>query len=112
MPTFRGGCAPMAVFTQLASLALKGTAAAMSGAGFTAGAKALEGVHGLLAQRFSDHSLKLAEALGRANDRAWRVVELALAGRSWWDTIKAGLAPGEDRAFRDQVNAFIAANPL
>ena len=44
-----------------------------------------------MSQRFSDHSKQLTRALERANDRAWRAVEVALAGRSWWDACKLTL---------------------
>src|SRR5438309_763414 len=44
---------------------------------------AVEAVSGYLRERFTDHSQRLAEALQRATDRAWRTLELALAGKSF-----------------------------
>src|SRR5262249_6075991 len=44
--------------------------------------------------------------------RAWRAAELALAGSSWWDRIKLTMATAQERAFRDQVQAFLKAHPL
>jgi serine/threonine protein kinase len=97
----------------LSSLALKGAAQAAGDAvGVGAAAGALEGLVGVLCQRFTDQSKRLGRALQRANDRAWRAVEVALAGRSWWDRCKVALAPAQDRAFRGQVHAFLEANPL
>src|SRR6185503_18631248 len=67
---------------------------------------------GWLRNRFGDHSGRLTRALERAQDRAWRTVELALAGSSWWGRCKGLLAAGDERAFRDQVQAFLDAHPL
>jgi serine/threonine protein kinase len=65
----------------------------------------------LFARQFSDPSQRLNKALDRANDRAWRVLELALAGDSLWDRCKGLLAGAEYRAFRQQIQEFLAANP-
>jgi hypothetical protein len=65
-----------------------------------------------LTERFIDHSQLLIAALRRANDHAWRALELALAGGSWWDQVKVSLARREDQAFREQVSAFLRATPL
>src|ERR1043165_8132540 len=69
-------------------------------------------VVGFLAQRFTDHSLKLTTALQKANDNAWRAVEIALAGDSWWDRIKGTLARSEDRALGEQIRHFLDITPL
>src|SRR5207302_1417239 len=39
-------------------------------------------------------------------------LEVALAGDSWWDRVKAVLAKGDEQAFRRQVRAFLDAAPL
>ena len=71
-----------------------------------------EAVVGFLAQRFTDHSTKLTDALEAANERAWKALEIALAGESFWDRCKVVLSSGEDKAFGRQVRAFLDANPL
>jgi serine/threonine protein kinase len=99
----------MSVLSTLSSLALKGAAQA---AGIEAVGGGAEAVVGFLRQRFSDNSKRLHRALQRSSDRAWRSVELALAGTSWWDRCKLALSSGEQRAFREQVQAFLLAHPL
>src|SRR5437016_5940249 len=60
----------------------------------------------------SDHSRKLPAALGRANERAWRAVEVALAGDSWWQRLQGMLGRGEDRAVAQQLRSFLDTQPL
>ncbi len=103
----------MTIMLQLSALALKGAAkAAGETLGFGAVGAAGEGVVDFLANRFTDHSQRLNKALTRSTDRAWRAVEIALAGNSWWDRCKRTLGTGDERAFREQVQAFLTANPL
>lgn len=83
-----------------------------SSIGFPAGAAAADAAVKFLGSRFTDHSGRVSAALGRATDHAWRALELALAGDSWWDRVKASLARREDQAFREQVGAFLRATPL
>src|SRR4029079_1775689 len=45
--------------------------------------------------------------LGRSNDRAWRALEVALAGEGLWDRCKLVLAAGDEEAFREQVRPFL-----
>jgi serine/threonine protein kinase len=99
----------MNVFACLSSVALRGVAEALGAAGIAEGADAATRV---VAGRFMDNSLKLTRALTRANERAWRALEIALAGESWWDRCKGMLASADARALRDQVRAFIASAPL
>jgi serine/threonine protein kinase len=61
-----------------------------------------------LSDRFFDQSMRLSEALKSANDRAWRALELALAGESFWSWLDSK----EDKAFRQQLRAFFDAHPL
>src|SRR5260370_40823775 len=71
----------------------------------------LEGVEGIahaLANRFSDQSQRLTRALERANRRAWDALHIALAGESFWNLFNRP----EDRAFRQQVRAFLDQMPL
>jgi serine/threonine protein kinase len=103
----------MPLFHSLSSLVLKGAAL---GAGEILGVKALgegtDAVVGLLARRFSDHSKKLSRALEQANDRAWKALEICLAGNSWWERCKVTLASAEEKGLRQQVQAFLEAAPL
>ena len=71
-----------------------------------------EAVVKFLADRFTDHSQKLTAALQTANDRAWKAIEVALAGDSLWERCKVTLASAEDQAFREQVRAFLDVSPL
>ncbi|MFO0841373.1 MAG: hypothetical protein U0797_03095 [Gemmataceae bacterium] len=80
--------------------------------GFEAGAAASEAAVKFLGSRFTDHSARLVDALQRAAANAWRALELALAGDSWWDKVKVTLARKEDQAFREQVSAFLRVTPL
>jgi serine/threonine protein kinase len=66
-------------------------------------------VVGFLKERFTDHSQRLIVALQHANERAWRALELSLAGESLLKTVTAR---AEDMAFARQVRAFLDATPL
>ncbi len=103
----------MSILQHLASLALQPLLdSAAEALGLAAGSNAAERLVGFLSDRFRDHSLKLHQALERAGDRAWQALELALAGDSWWERIKVGLARREDQQLRQQVRAFLDATPL
>ena len=98
----------MSILVQVSSLALRGAAkAAGEMAGVGAAGVATEAVVGVLARRFTDQSQRLNRALERASGRAWRAVEVALAGTSWWDQCKLALTGASERAFRRQVQAFL-----
>lgn len=62
--------------------------------------------------RAGDPSHRLMQVLYTANDRAWRAIEIALAGDSFWSRLKAAGDGAETRAFRDQVRAFLDTGPL
>jgi serine/threonine protein kinase len=57
----------------------------------------------LLSQQFCDHSRKLPKALAGSSERAWRALEVALAGEGLW----GWLSRADDKAFRRQVRAFL-----
>jgi hypothetical protein len=80
---------------------------ALKAVGIPGGADAVEAAAALLADHFSDHSLRLTRALQEANDRAWKALEITLAGESFW----GWLDRAEDRALRRQVRAFLDALP-
>jgi hypothetical protein len=103
----------MAIFQHISGLALQQIVdGACKALGVVAGASAGQAVAGFLEKRFSDHSRRLGEALTRAADRAWRALEISLAGESFWERIKVKLSGGEEQAFRAQVRAFLEATPL
>ncbi len=71
-----------------------------------------EDVFNFLTERFTDHSQKLSKALHSSNEKAWNALEIALAGDSLWDRCKVLIARGEDKAFAQQVRAFLDAAPM
>ncbi len=73
---------------------------------------AVGGVGLLLYRHFADQTQHLPKALHRSNQRAWRTLELALAGDGWLTRLKNLLARGEDRAIAEQIRAFLEANAL
>lgn len=73
--------------------------------GGDAGEGLANGVARFLASRLNDPSQAAVGALKRSTDRAWRAIEVALAGES----LLGRLDRAEDRAFRDQLRAFLTA---
>src|SRR5437764_1463595 len=67
---------------------------------------------GFLTNHFTDHSQKLNLALQRANDRAWKALEIALSGDSWWSRCRSLLVPGDEKAVGQQIQAFLDAVSL
>jgi DNA-directed RNA polymerase subunit RPC12/RpoP len=57
-----------------------------------------------LADKFKDDSQRLSVALNNANDKAWKTIEVALAGESFWNRL---VAKGEDSAFAQQIRTFL-----
>src|SRR5215472_13881752 len=55
-----------------------------------------------------NQSQRLVRAMQRANERAWKALEIALAGEGLWSR----LGRPEDKAFRQQIHAFLDALPL
>ncbi len=58
-----------------------------------------------LNDRFTDHSTKLADALKKANERAWKVIELALEEETVWS--KMALS-GDELKFARAIRGFLA----
>jgi serine/threonine protein kinase len=103
----------MGVLQSLSCLVLKQAVHAVTeAAGIEAVGASGEALVGFLTNRFTDHSQRLQHALQRANERAWKALEIALAGDSWWDRCKVALASGQEKGFRAQVQAFLDATPL
>jgi hypothetical protein len=57
---------------------------------------------------FSDHSQTLVRALERSNDRAWRSLEISLAGEG----LLEWFASADDQALRTQMKQFVAQTRL
>jgi hypothetical protein len=103
----------MGLVQTLAPLTLRQLiAGACDAVGLRAGGEAAVAVAGFLAERFTDDSQRLTKALADANDKAWKALEVALAGESFWERCQAAVARAEDRAFGRQVRAFLDAAPL
>jgi serine/threonine protein kinase len=65
----------------------------------------------LLARRLGDESKRFDQAITSAHERAWKALEIALAGDSFWQRCQRVLARGDDRAFREQVRLFLDSVP-
>src|SRR5439155_12649703 len=102
------GGAVMRVFSRLSLFAL---APLVSGAcravGLSAAGDGVSAVARFLAERLSDQSRRVADALKDAADRAWRALEFALAGES----VRAALDAADDKAVREQVRLFVLNAP-
>ena len=103
----------MAILANLCALAVRQVIGGVSNlTGLVVGDDAVAGVTNFLTKHFLDNSTRLTAALEKANERAWKALEVALAGDSLWDRCKLLLASGEDKAFRAQVRPFLDACPL
>ncbi|HEX4610566.1 MAG TPA: hypothetical protein VH092_20420, partial [Urbifossiella sp.] len=71
--------------------------------GVAAAAEGASAVARFLADRLSDQSLRVADALRGAADQAWTTLDRALAGES----ALAVTDRAEDRVFREQVRLFV-----
>jgi hypothetical protein len=102
----------MSVVQHPAVLALRPVVSgACQALGIPAGEEAVNRVVGFLSERFTDHSLKLTQALETAQRRSWQALELALGGDSWLDQAKALLSRGDEKALARQLEAFLAVAP-
>jgi hypothetical protein len=103
----------MNIFISMSSLALRQViGGACEAVGFKAVGQATNVLIDFLTERFTDHSLRLTKALQTASDNAWKALEVSLAGDSLWERCKLLAARGEDKAFAQQVRAFLDAVPL
>ena len=71
--------------------------------GVAAASETAAAVTRFLAARLTDQSLRVTDALAGASERAWRTLELALAGES----VLTALDRANDKAFREQVRLFL-----
>jgi hypothetical protein len=96
----------MGVFVELSVLAIRqvvtSVASMVPGGGLvvSTAASALE-------RHFTNHSRQLVAALAKSNERAWKALELSLAGDGLWDRGKVMFAGGDERAFRKQAQLFL-----
>jgi hypothetical protein len=94
----------MSVFSRVSLFALAPIVSnACRAAGLSAVGDGVSAVAKFLSERLSDQSLRVTTALGDASDRAWRTLELALAGESLVSTADRA----DDKAFREQVRLFL-----
>ena len=80
------------VFSVLCALALK-----------YVGAEGLDQVVAVCGDHLSDQGRRLTTALRDSNERAWKALEIALAGETLWNRLDRA----EDRAFRQQLAAYL-----
>src|SRR5438105_3698536 len=102
----------MGITQTLCALTLKHVVGDACSAVGCSGPAAVDGVVGFLSRRFIDHSQALMTALEHANERAWKALEIALAGDSLWDRVKLTFSSGDDKAFREQLRPFLNSCPL
>jgi hypothetical protein len=109
----------MSVFVKLSALAIRPILGAVArtvlpGIGGDAAEKAGAAVERYFVSRFTEPSQRLRKALRESNERSWRAVELALAPETMWGNITSRLfdKDGDDKGFRDNLRAFLEANPL
>src|SRR5262245_15363811 len=83
---------------------VKGALQAASG---PVGEIAAQSILSSLSKQFTEHSQKLTQAFRSANERAWKALELALQGESWWGRVRQRLSAADDRAFSQQVQLYL-----
>jgi WD40 repeat protein len=71
-----------------------------------------EGGRARLAELLEHGDTRLAAALAHAHVRAWRAVEIALAGEPFWDGCTVFLSPEECKALRAEVEVLRDHTPL
>jgi uncharacterized coiled-coil protein SlyX len=64
-----------------------------------------------VSSNFGDHSRKVDAALRTANERAWRCLEVALAGSTWWNACQRLLTPRDEQVLRQHIEKFLAGLP-
>ena len=72
------------------------------------GADGVENVVACLGEHLSDQGQRVTKALKESNEKAWRALEIALAGETLWNKFDRA----EDRAFRQQLAAYLRQLPM
>ncbi len=85
------------IFSVLCAIALK-----------YVGAEGAERVVAICGDHLSDQGRRLTKALRESNERAWKALEIALAGETLWNRLDRA----EDRAFRQQLAAYLKQMPI
>ena len=102
----------MGIIQSLSALTLRPL---VNGACHALGIKAVDEsvdvVASFLTRHFADQSQRLSNALRRANERAWKVIEMSLAGESFWERCQSLIAPKDQQAFRNQVRGLMEELP-
>lgn len=98
----------MGIVQNLSVLALRGTVEGALQATGLVGERTVENITRFLAQHFTDHSQSLSKAMQRASDKAWKALEIALAGETLWNLFDSA----DQKAFRRQVRTFLESTPL
>ena len=73
-----------------------------------AGAEGVDRVIAICGDHLSDQGQRLTKALRDSNERAWKALEIALAGETLWNRLDRG----EERAFRQQLVAYLTQMPI
>ena len=73
-----------------------------------AGAEGVDRVIAVCGDHLSDQGQRLTKALRDSNERAWKALEIALAGETLWNRLDRG----EERAFRQQLVAYLTQMPI
>jgi len=74
-------------------------------------AEQAESLIGFLNDRMTDNARRLERVLYRCNERAWRVLEIALAGPTLWQAACDLIGSRDDKLLRKQVQAFLDRLP-
>jgi hypothetical protein len=67
----------------------------------------------LVGAYLTDHGKSLPRAVATANDRAWKVLAVALSGDSWSNSLTAlCFSSGDERGLREEIARLVEASPL
>src|SRR5262249_48594230 len=103
------GVSLMGIVLNLSALALKHVVdRACKAMDLAVAAAGVDRVVGLLTNRFAGQSQRPSLALQKANDSAWKPLEIALAGESFWNCLDRP----DTKALRRQIREFLDATPL
>ncbi|MFO0880947.1 MAG: serine/threonine-protein kinase [Gemmataceae bacterium] len=94
----------MSALQHLSVLALE---TLVESSGLDGGGRLVARISQVLGEHFADPSKKLPAALQSSADRAWRTLEMALAGDSLWNRCKSLVARGDEKALATQVRTFL-----
>ncbi len=103
----------MDIMLGLSTLAVSSLVFGTAGVGgIDSGGLAIQTMVDLLRSRFGSQGSRLVTALRRANQRAWRTLEMALAGDSFWQRCRTVLTSADEKALRRELQAYFQALQL